>query len=106
MYLQPEACPMLTEVNTAMSLKRYIDVLKAIRRKRGEFCEACGVPAKHGHHIVPVSETSIHSELVYEPANILLLGEDCHALMHPLIRNISEWGTARIDRGRAFLHRR
>ena len=81
------------------NLKRYLDVLKAIRKERGEFCEACGVPARYGHHIIPVSETSIHSELVYEPANIILLCDECHPLMHPLLRN-QTWGTARKNRGR------
>jgi 5-methylcytosine-specific restriction endonuclease McrA len=84
----------------AGNLKRYLTVCEEIRRERGEFCEACGVPSRHMHHVIPVSETRIHSELVYEPANILILCDDCHALMHPLIRNISEWGIARKDRGR------
>lgn len=79
--------------------RRYIDVLNKIRRERGEFCECCGKPASHGHHIIPVSETSICSELVYEPANIMILCDDCHALMHPLLRNVNEWEKARIDRG-------
>jgi len=81
------------------SLKKYLDALTKIRNDRGEKCECCHDPAKHGHHIIGVGETSIHSELVYEPANIMLLCSDCHALMHPLIRNISEWGIAKIDRG-------
>ena len=83
---------------------RYVTVLNAIRQERGCFCEACGVPAKHGHHIIPVSETGIAAELVFEPANILLLCDDCHALMHPLLRNIADWKRARKDRGQA-LHR-
>jgi len=80
-------------------LKRYLNVLRQIRNERGEYCECCGIPAIHGHHIISVGETSIHSELVYEPANIMLLCDECHALMHPLVRNISEWGQARKDRG-------
>lgn len=83
----------------------YIRLIKAIREERGEFCEACHAPARHGHHIVPVSVSSIHSPLVYERANIMLLCDDCHALMHPLIRNISEWQVAKADRGQALLHR-
>jgi len=85
-----------------MSLPRYLRVLKQIRRERGEYCEACGAPAKHGHHIIPVSETSIASELVYEPANIMILCDDCHALMHPLLRNVSDWKRARKNRGQAL----
>lgn len=88
-----------------MSLKRYIQVLKKIREDRGLFCEACGEPAKHGHHIIPVSETRIHSELVYEPANIILLCDECHALMHPLIRNVSDWKKARKQRGQTLNRR-
>lgn len=86
-------------------MARYIRLIARLRRERGEFCEACGAPARHGHHIVPVAVTSIHSALVYEPANILILCDDCHALMHPLIRNISEWGIAKVDRGQALLRR-
>jgi hypothetical protein len=95
-------------VNTG-AMRRYLSVLGQLRAERGEFCEACAsagkmVPARHGHHIIRVSETNIHSELVYEPANIIILCDDCHALMHPLLRNISEWKIARSDRGRA-IHR-
>jgi 5-methylcytosine-specific restriction endonuclease McrA len=84
--------------------RRYLAVLKQIRRERGCHCEACGAPAKHGHHIIPVSETGIAAELVFEPANIILLCDDCHALMHPLLRNVSEWSRARQERGQA-IHR-
>jgi len=86
-----------------MSLKRYLAVLKQIRRERGEFCEACGVPAKHGHHIIPVSESGITSEFLYEPANIMLLCDDCHALMHPGRRRMN-WLEMRKGRSRAILH--
>ena len=86
----------------AGELKRYIQVLKTIRAERGEVCECCGVPAHYGHHIIPVSETGIAAKLVYEPANIMMLCDDCHALMHPLVRNIAEWGIARRDRGRGL----
>ena len=86
-------------------LKKYLDVLTRIRADRGEKCECCGESARHGHHIIRVGETSIHNELVYEPANIMLLCSDCHALMHPLIRNVSEWGIAKIDRGQMLSHR-
>ena len=85
------------------NLQRYRAVMQYIRYQRGEFCEICGEPAWHGHHIIPVSESSICSELVYEPANIMLLCDDCHALMHPLFRSI-DWQRARRDRGRQLLH--
>ena len=81
------------------TLKQYLDVLKKIRQERGECCECCGAVAWHGHHIIPVGETSIHSDLVFHPANIMILCDDCHALMHPLIRNVNDWIVARKDRG-------
>lgn len=86
-----------------MSRKRYMDMLKALRLERGEFCEACSEPARHAHHIIPCSEVGIDSELVYEPANLMMLCDECHALMHPLIRNISQWQRARQGRGQAIL---
>jgi hypothetical protein len=86
------------------SLKRYLDVLTAIRLERGEWCECCGSPAHHGHHIIPVGETSIHSDLVFNPANIMIMCGACHALMHPLKRNINEWKTAQRNRGQALSH--
>ena len=84
------------------NLKRYLDVLKQIRLDRGEFCECCGVPAPHGHHINPVSETSIASELVFEPSNIMILCDDCHCLMHPGIRNVNSWAEPKKQRGGAL----
>ncbi len=84
------------------ALAKYRAVIGKIRHERGAFCEACGVAAMHGHHVIPVSETSIHSDLVFESANILILCDDCHALMHPGLRNISDWQGARIRRGQAF----
>jgi 5-methylcytosine-specific restriction endonuclease McrA len=83
----------------------YLKTIQTIRRERGEHCEACGIPATHGHHVIPVSETSICSALVFEPANILILCDDCHALMHAhnAIRNITDtWKDARIRRGQAL----
>ncbi|MBU2060156.1 MAG: HNH endonuclease [Gammaproteobacteria bacterium] len=84
------------------ALQRYHEVVRRIRRERGERCEACAVRARHPHHIIPVSETSIASELVYDPANMLILCDECHALMHPGLRNISDWGRARRERGQAL----
>lgn len=86
-------------------LARYIRTMRRIREERGGRCECCDAPANHGHHVVPVSATSVHAALVYEPANIMLLCDDCHALMHPLIRNIAEWKIARRDRGQALVRR-
>ena len=83
-------------------MKKYLEIIREIRRERGDFCECCGLPATHGHHIIPVSETSIASALVYEPANIMILCDDCHALMHPLLRTVSQWEKARIGRGQAL----
>lgn len=84
-------------------LKKYLDTCKKIRKERGEFCEGCGVSAKHLHHIIPVSETSIHSDLFYNEANLIILCDNCHSLCHPLLRNISNWKKARIGRGRALI---
>jgi len=84
------------------NLKKYQDVLNKIKTERGEICECCGEKAVHGHHIIPVSETSIASELVFMPENIMILCDDCHALMHPLLRNISDWQGARKRRGQAL----
>ena len=84
------------------NLGKYKSILKQVRLDRGEFCEACGEKSKHIHHIIRVSETGIHSELIYDPANMIILCDDCHALMHPLIRNISEWEIAGRDRGLAL----
>ncbi len=82
--------------------KRYLDILTKIKNERGAFCECCHLPASHGHHVIPVSETSICSELVFEPANIMILCDDCHGLFHPLLRNISDWQGARERRGQAL----
>lgn len=86
---------------------RYRAVLKRIRRERGEYCETCGMPAYYGHHITSVSDTGIAAELVFHPANIMLLCDDCHALMHPGARNrnmVRDWLTIRRDRSQA-IHR-
>ena len=85
-------------------LRRYKAVKSQILAERGHRCEACGAYAEHPHHIIPVSETGIAAELTYEPANILILCDDCHALMHPKLRNVAEWMIGRKDRYRA-LHR-
>ena len=80
-------------------LKQYLDVLKVIREKHGNKCECCGAEAKYGHHINPVSETSINSELLFYAPNIMILCDDCHCLMHPLLRNVNSWAEPRKKRG-------
>ena len=84
--------------------RRYRNVLRQVRAERGDVCEACGKHATHIHHIVRVGDSSIHSELVYDPANMLILCVECHALMHPLIRNVSRWGSVRRMRGAMLIH--
>ena len=81
--------------------RRYRAIVNEIRRERGDICEACGEPATHPHHIIPVSETSIHSELVFAKENMILLCDDCHTLMHPGYRDIG-WDRVRIGRGLAL----
>ena len=78
-------------------------MLNAVRRERGEYCEACGVPARYGHHIIPVSETGITAELAFEPANLMILCDDCHLLMHPGIRS-TDWLIIRRVRGQGLHH--
>jgi len=97
--LTPEMEAKKTKPVLMTNLKKYLDVLNKIRNERGCICEGCKIPASHGHHIIPCSEIGINSSLVFEPANILILCDDCHALMHPLLRNISDWKKARKDRG-------
>lgn len=80
-------------------------MLQEIRRERGEYCECCGAAARHGHHIIPVSDTGIASALLCEKSNIMLLCDDCHGLMHPLIRRVNDWEIARRDRGQATIRR-
>lgn len=85
----------------ASPLARYRRVLGAIRAERGECCEACGVPARSGHHVNAVGSTGIASELVFEPGNIVLLCNDCHSLCHPLRRSYP-WFDAAKRRGKAL----
>lgn len=62
---------------------RYRAVKAAVLEARGHRCEACGALSDHVHHIIPCSETGIASELVYHEANLMVLCDDCHLLMHP-----------------------
>jgi hypothetical protein len=38
-----------------------------------------------------VATSGIDSELAYEPANMLVLCNDCHVLMHPGTKNRNMW---------------
>lgn len=82
--------------------KRYRAFVQSILRDRGGKCEACGVGARHPHHIIPVQETGIQSELVYEPANVMILCDECHCLMHPNQRKYP-WLMLRIGRSHALV---
>ena len=84
----------------ANSTRRYRLFKANILKTRGKICECCHVYAKHLHHIIPVQETGIHAELVFEPANIMILCDDCHCLMHPARRY--PWLTLRIVRSHAL----
>lgn len=87
------------------SVRRYRAVVAHEVEARSHRCECCGEPAEHIHHINPVSETGIASELVFEPANMLLLCDDCHCLMHPGTRNRNmrlHFGSAAVARGRSL----
>ena len=81
--------------------RRYRDMLASVRAARGERCEAYGVPARHAHHVIPIARTGLNDELAFEPANLIILCDDCHALMHPGIRR-TDWLTIRAVRGKAI----
>jgi len=95
--------PQSTPPTPESPLRRYRRVVAEVLAARGAFCEGVHpegpVPSRHVHHILPCSETGIASELVYDPANLIVLCDACHALMHPLIRAPS-WQGARVGRGR------
>ncbi len=70
----------------------YISVVADVLEARDSRCESCGAPdIEHVHHIIPVSETGICSELAIEPANMMVLCNDCHVLFHPGSRNRNMW---------------
>ena len=83
----------------ARPMKRYRLVKRETLAARGAKCEACGTPSNHVHHVAPVSDTGIASELVYDPANLLVLCDDCHCLFHPGYRTYP-WLTVGVTRGR------
>ena len=82
-------------------LARYRRVLAALRSERGERCEACGEPTRSAHHVNAVGITGIADALAYEPANLLLLCDHCHTLMHPGRRAYS-WLAAKHHRANAL----
>ena len=88
----------MTRANPASPLARYRRVLASVRQERGERCEACGVPARAAHHVIAVGIAGIASELVFEPANLLILCDNCHCLFHPG-RRFYPWLTAAKMRG-------
>lgn len=63
--------------------RAYRAAQKQVRAERGERCEACKVPARATHHINAVGATGIASPLVSDPANLLIVCNDCHSLFHP-----------------------
>ena len=70
----------------------YISVVADVLEARDFRCESCGEPGiEHVHHIIPVSETGICAELAIEPANMMVLCNDCHVLFHPGTRNRNMW---------------
>lgn len=73
-------------------LARYRAALRQVRAERGERCEVCSAPTNSAHHIVSVGLSGIASALVSEPANLLLLCNACHCLMHPG-RRVYPWLT-------------
>lgn len=78
----------------------YKEAVVAVRLRENLKCEACGASARHTHHIHRVSDTSLHSVMFSDPANLMLLCDECHGLMHPLLRGGPRWKTAREMRGR------
>lgn len=86
-------------------LARYRRTLATVRIERGERCEVCSTPTRSAHHVNAVGITGIADALVYEPANLLMLCDHCHTLMHPGRRSYA-WLTARKIRGAALTRSR
>lgn len=82
-------------------MRRYRAFKATILAERGKTCEGCGDYADRIHHIIPIQESGINSELVFEPANVMVLCDDDHCLMHPNQRRYP-WGTLRIIRSHAL----
>lgn len=75
----------------AATQRRYRRAIFTVLEQRGEICEACGAAARHVHHIITVATSGIDSELAFEPANMMVLCNECHALMHPGSKNRNMW---------------
>lgn len=89
-----------------MTLRRLYKIAQVkVRLRANNRCEACGAPAHYTHHIHPVSETTVHSCMFADPANLLLLCDECHALMHPLLRGGPRWKQGKIARNNALTPR-
>lgn len=91
------------------AMRRYRRAVVEIRLSR-RVCESCGRNANEAgqrklycHHLQPVGtlEGGLASDLATNPANLLLLCNDCHALFHPGIRRYP-WAVAAGLRGKAF----
>ena len=79
--------------------KRYSAVKRELIERCGGKCEACGADAKYPHHIMPVAATGIHAEMAVDPANLMLLCDHCHTLMHPNCRQYL-WKKAKMNRAK------
>lgn len=101
MVAQRDSSHMAKQPPSLSNARRYKAMIAAVLAERGAFCEACGVPATHVHHIIPIRESGINSELVFEPANVIILCDSDHLLMHPGIRK-TNWLLIRGNRGRAL----
>jgi len=75
----------------AAAQRRYRRAIFTVLEQRGEECECCHAPARHVHHIITVATSGIDSELAFEPANMMVLCDDCHVLMHPGSKNRNMW---------------
>lgn len=81
--------------------QRYRAFKRAVLAASNGRCVACGAPARHPHHIIPVSQTRIHALLAIDPANGMALCDNCHCLMHPNFRRYP-WIALRIGRSHAL----
>lgn len=84
-------CRRRSTSKAAAAQRRYRRAIFTVLEQRGEVCESCGAPARHVHHIITVATSGIDSELAFEPANMLVLCDDCHVLMHPGSKNRNMW---------------
>jgi 5-methylcytosine-specific restriction endonuclease McrA len=75
----------------AAAQRRYRRAVFTVLEQRGEECECCHAAARHVHHIITVATSGIDSELAFEPANMMVLCNECHALMHPGSKNRNMW---------------